>query len=220
MRKILQTIGVFYDMIFWGLGGIIVGTIFAGPIGTVFAGICGVCIGLRFSLRRIEKQNAERKSKQEAVQFRHRVEIKYRQKNSIDAYTVLTKDQQKQIDMDIEKARQSIQENQTPDEYAVSISEYELYIKKNPSKEVIEKQQYEFAKSQAQKAREEKRVDEFGVVPVHCFSKFNRLRSAHLLWLDMADALKPGKRKEKYLRKAQLCLDKARAINQKKMNKG
>lgn len=71
-------------------------------------------------------------------------------------------------------------------------------------------------KKEAQEFLAAKRVDEFGPVPRHCFSKFNRLRSKHLLWLEMADNLEPGKRKDKYLRKAQSYIEKARKIDRKR----
>lgn len=71
-------------------------------------------------------------------------------------------------------------------------------------------------KMEAQELLATKRVDEFGPVPKHCFSKFNRLRSKHLLWLEMADNLEPGKRKDKYLRKAQSYIEKARKIDRKR----
>lgn len=71
-------------------------------------------------------------------------------------------------------------------------------------------------KKEVQELLAAKRVDEFGPVPKHCFSKFNRLRSKHLLWLEMADNLEPGKRKEKYLRKAQSYIEKARKIDKRR----
>ena len=146
MRKIFQTIGLFYDMILWGLGGIIVGTMFAGSVGAIAAGICGASLGVQFSLKRIKKQDAEKqareeakKTKQEAELFQHRVAIKFRQKNGIDAYTKLTKDQIKQVNIEVEKAYLAIKENRTPDEYAVTIAEYEEYHRANPSREEINK---------------------------------------------------------------------------------
>ncbi len=79
-----------------------------------------------------------------------------------------------------------------------------------------DKQRKQDERDKTKKLLAESRKDEFGPVPKWCFSRFNRLRSKRLLWKDMTDYMEPGKRKDKYLQKAQSYLNKARAINQKR----